>query len=203
MTKPTFRTSVISRAIPKFAALVCASTLSLAAMPAQGGSLSGTYILSPAQIATGFSVRVLGRGPVTGNFGKVSGKMILNQNQPHKSRVNVTVDLRTVSTNNDRVTGFLKSASMFDVKRFPLAEFQSTRVRITGETTAEVDGVLALRGKQKRTKLNVKLTDTKANGQVAFEVTGGFFRSFYGMDAGLPIYADKVNLTISGTGRRG
>lgn len=170
---------------------------------AGAGPISGTYTLTPANIDTGFSVRVLGGRPVTGAFKKVSGKMILDQNRPEKSRVNVTIDLSSVQTNNDKVTGFLKSSAMFNVAKYPVAKFQSTRIRITGQNSAEVEGVLSLRGKTKRTKLDVTITTNKSNGRVGFEVSGGFFRSFYGMEAGLPIYADKVNLKISGTGRRG
>ncbi|XHC12469.1 YceI family protein [Labrenzia sp. ac12] len=184
------------------ATFACLVALAAAPLPSFAGSLTGTYLLSPAQLATGFSVRVLGRGPVTGEFKTVSGKMTLDQNRPEKSQVVVKVDLRSVHTNNDKVTGFLKSSAMFDVANHPVATFQSTRVHITGQNTAEVEGVLNLRGKQKRTKLSVKITDSKANGQVGFEVSGGFFRSLYGMDAGLPIYADKVNLEIRGTGKR-
>jgi len=174
-----------------------------ASLPAAAGTLSGTYTLSPAHVDTGFSVKVLGGKPVTGAFKSVSGKMVLDQNRPEKSRVNVTVDLRSVVTANDKVTGFLKSQAMFDVANHPVATFQSTRVRMTGDRSADIEGVLTLRGQTKRTKLSVRLTDSKANGRVGFEVSGGFFRSFYGMNAGQPIYADKVNLKISGTGRRG
>jgi len=185
------------------AACAALLTASLVAQPAAAGPLTGTYILSPAQVDTGFSVKVLGGKPVTGAFKTVSGKMILNQNRPEKSRVTVQVDLRSVQTGNDKVTGFLKSSAMFDVAKHPLAVFKSTRVRITGDRTAEVEGNLTLRGKTMRTKLDVTLTGSKGNGRVGFEVSGGFFRSFYGMNAGQPIYADKVRLQIRGTGRRG
>ncbi|MEO9529276.1 YceI family protein [Roseibium sp.] len=185
-----------------FAALAGLLAVIAAPLPAAAGPLSGTYTLSPANIDADFSVKVLGRGPVTGEFKSVSGRLILNRKQPEKSRVSVKVDLSSVSTRNDTVTGFLKSSAMFDVANHPVATFQSTRVRITGDYTAEVDGVLSLRGQTKRTSLTVKITGAKAKGQVGFEVTGGFFRSFYGMAAGLPIYADKVNLVIRGTGRR-
>lgn len=184
------------------AGLACVATLAAAPVAANAGSLTGTYVLSPSQIDTGFSVRVLGRGPVTGKFTKVSGKMILNQNSPAKSRVNVIVDLSSVQTNSDRVTGFLKSSAMFNVAKYPTAVFQSTGVQITGKNTALVEGVLTMRGKRQRTKLTVTLLGTKSNGHVDFEVAGGFFRSLYGMDAGLPIYADRVDLKINGSGRR-
>lgn len=183
--------------------LACAAMLAAAPCAANADSLTGTYVLSPNQVDTGFSVRVLGRGPVTGKFTSVSGKMILDQTRPGKSRVTVTVDLASVTTDSDRVTGFLKSSAMFDVAKYPKAVFQSTGVQITGKNTALVEGFLTMRGKRQRTKLTVTLNGTRSNGQVAFEVAGGFYRSLYGMDAGLPIYADRVDLKISGSGRRG
>jgi len=203
MTLTQFRPTGSNRRF-KTAFVAFAGLLAVAAapLPAHAGPLSGTYTLSPAQLDTGFSVKVLGGRAVTGEFKTVSGKMILDQTRPERSRVNVKVDLTSVHTNNDKVTGFLKSAAMFDVANHPVATFQSTRVRMTGDYSADVEGVLTLRGQTKRTKLSVKLTSKKANGHVGFEVSGGFFRSFYGMKAGQPLYADKVNLKISGTGRR-
>jgi polyisoprenoid-binding protein YceI len=188
-----------SRLLPVWSILVA---FCIVPSPSLGETISGTYVLSPANIDTGFSVRVLGRGPVTGQFTRVTGKMILDQNRPDKSQVKVKVDLRTVQTDNAKVTGFLKSAAMFDVANHPVANFQSTRVRITGKNTAEIEGVLSLRGQQKRTKLRVRVIGNNAKGKVVFEVSGGFFRSLYGMDVGLPVYADKVNLKITGTGHR-
>lgn len=204
MLKSLFRFADFARrAMQSLSLLTCVGVLSLAGLPAEAGSLTGTYVLAPAQIDTGFSVKVLGRGPVTGQFKNVSGKMILDQNRPEKSRVIVDVDLRSVETGNDKITGFLKSSAMFDVEKHPIARFQSTSVRITGTNSAEVEGVLSMRGQKKRTRLSVTVNGNGSNSRVDFQVSGGFFRSLYGMEAGLPIYADKVNLKINGTGRRG
>ncbi|MDN3719730.1 hypothetical protein QW131_12515 [Roseibium salinum] len=59
-----------------------------------------------------------------------------------------------------------------------------------------------MRGQKKRTRLSVTVNGETSSSRVDFQVSGGFFRSLYGMEAGLPIYADKVNLKINGTGRR-
>ncbi|WP_395174098.1 MAG: YceI family protein [Labrenzia sp.] len=164
--------------------------------------LSGRYILPPQAVDTQFSVRVLGGQPVKGRFGTVKGEMVLNAQRPESSRVRVTVDLRSVETNNDRVTGFLKSSAMFNVSEFPTAEFESYSVRLIGETTAQVEGFLTMRGTRQRTSLEVELEPAGNRQTIAIEANGGFFRSLYGMDAGLPIYADKVRLQIKGTGKR-
>lgn len=91
---------------------------------------------------------------------------------------------------------------MFNVSEFPTAEFESYSVRLTGETTAKVEGFLTMRGTRQRTSLEVELQPAGKGQNIAIEANGGFFRSLYGMDAGLPIYADKVRLQIKGTGKR-
>lgn len=170
--------------------------------PSYGEAIFGTYVLKPGNIDTGFSVKVLGRGPVTGQFTRVSGKIVLDRQRPERSKVRVKVDLRTVRTANSKVTGFLKSPAMFDVSNHPVAHFSSTRVRITGKNSAEIEGVLSLRGRMQRTKLQVLISGGSKRGKVAFEVSGAFLRSLYGMNAGLPVYADRVSLRIRGTGQR-
>lgn len=170
---------------------------------ARADSLNGTYALKAANIQTKFSVRIIGSSPLTGTFKTVGGKMTLDAQRPQNSRVNVVVDLVSVETDNAKVTGFLKSSAMFDVANYPKATFQSTRVRLTGDRSAEVEGMLTLRGLKQRTNLTVSLIDGKRAGEVDFKVDGGFFRSLFGMELGQPIYGDLVRLVITGSARRG
>ncbi|QDG77002.1 YceI family protein [Labrenzia sp. PHM005] len=164
--------------------------------------LSGRYVLPAQALEALFSVGVLGGKQIKGRFEKVKGEMVLNAKKPEASRVNVTVDLRSVKTGNDRVTGFLKSAAMFNVSKYPTARFESYSVRLTGKKTAKVEGYLTMRGARQRTSLDVHLQNTGNTRNIAIQAEGGFFRSLYGMDAGLPLYADKVRLQINGTGKR-
>jgi polyisoprenoid-binding protein YceI len=183
-------------------ALVFTSSLLASSIGVMADGLSGRYVLPAHSVETLFTVRVLGGKQVKGRFGHVKGEMVLNAKFPEASRVNVTVDLRSVETGSERVTGFLKSAAMFNVSKYPTAKFESYSVRLTGNKTAKVDGYLTLRGARQRTSLDVHLQNTGNRRNIAIRAEGGFFRSLYGMQAGLPIYADKVRLQINGTGRR-
>lgn len=173
------------------------------AAPSLAADLSGSYVLAPAAVTARFSVPVMGQEPITGDFRTVKGKLVLDGNRPERSHVAVTVDLSSVETENDKVTDFLKSAAMFNIAQYPEAVFQSTDVRRTGARSAEVDGVLTMRGQRKQTRLTVTLSDGKRPGEVDFKVDGGFFRSLFGMEIGQPIYGDKVTLMISGHAKRG
>ncbi|MEJ8475502.1 YceI family protein [Roseibium algae] len=191
------RNKVISASLCSLAVLLpLASLTSATAAPI---TVKGKYTLSAKNLETRFSVKVIGGSKITGVFKSVHGQMSLNSLSPQKSSVKVTVDLDSVETENPLITNFLKGPSMFDVKNHPTADFISTRVSKVDEKTANVEGVLDMRGKRQRTSLTVSLTGKDPNGTIHFTVNGGFFRGLYGMNIGQPIYGDKVRLNISGT----
>lgn len=165
-------------------------------------ALTGSYNLLAQNLQTSFSVKVLGGSSIEGTFERVTGRVKLDGQHPERSKVEVSVDLTSVLTVNPRLTEFLKGQAMFNVAAHPKAQFESTRIKLIGGGAAEVEGVLRLRGREKRTKLKVTLTDASRRGHVTFEVQGAFFRSLYGMSIGQPIYGDNVSLRITGTGTR-
>lgn len=183
--------------------LICLATLAaIAPGTAKADVLSGRYILPPAGLNTEFSVRVLGTKPVKGRFASVRGEMVLDAKRPAASHVKVTVDMTSVETWSARVTDFLKSAAMFNVSQYPTALFESYSVRLVGKHSAQVEGYLTLRGARQRATMEVRLEDPGNGSSVAIEAEGYFFRSRHGMDAGLPIYGDKVRVKIEGTVNR-
>ncbi len=163
-------------------------------------TVKGKYALTAPNLKTSFSVNVIGGSQVTGVFKSVNGQMTLDSKHPEHSTVQVTVDLASVDTDNALITNFLKGPSMFDVENYKTAKFISTRVRKVDDRTAEVDGVLDMRGKRQRTTLIVELTGKDAKGKLNFTVTGGFYRGHFGMSIGEPVYSDRVSLNISGIG---
>ncbi|NVK35424.1 MAG: YceI family protein [Rhodobacteraceae bacterium] len=165
---------------------------------ASGIAINGAYALSKENVKTLFSVKVITGSKITGSFGSVSGRLILNSKRPEKSSIKVSVDLSTVTTDNPKVTDFLKSEGMFNVAQFPIAEFTSTAVTRLSETTAQVEGVLTMKGKKQRTSLMVQLKDQKPNGTFTFTADGFFSRALFDMSVGEPIYADRVVLEITG-----
>lgn len=166
------------------------------------GTLTGSYNLSAHNLQTSFSVKVLGGSSIEGAFERVTGRVKLDGQRPERSKVEVSVDLTSVTTVDSKLTEFLKGRAMFDVDAHPMARFESTRIKLIGGNAAEVEGILRLRGREKRTKLRVNLSDASGTGHVTFEAQGGFFRSLYGMTIGQPIYGDNVSLSIAGTGTR-
>jgi len=166
------------------------------------GALTGSYSLSTQNLQTSFSIKVLGGSPIEGTFERVTGRVKLDSQRPERSKVEVSVDLTSVTTVNPKLAEFLKGQAMFNVNAHPKAHFESTRIELISSNTADAEGVLRLRGCEKRTSLRVHLADTSQRDLVTFEAQGAFFRSLYGMSVGQPIFGDNVSLKITGTGTR-
>ena len=63
-----------------------------------------------------------------GSFGKFSGN-IDYLGQPEKSRVNITIDVASLTADDPKLTEHLKTADFFDVARYPEASFVSTQIK--------------------------------------------------------------------------
>jgi polyisoprenoid-binding protein YceI len=119
------------------------------ALGAQGAT-SATYAFSQ----DGSSVDFVG-AKVTrkhdGKFGTFKGTIQLVDDDATKSSVSAEIDTASLSADDPKLTGHLKSPDFFDVEKFPKARFTSTSVK-TGDkgTTHTVTGNLELHGVTKQ-----------------------------------------------------
>ncbi|MDG2285507.1 MAG: YceI family protein, partial [Alphaproteobacteria bacterium] len=77
---------------------------------------------------------------------------------PGRSTLKVTIDAASISTGFARLNTHLKSADFLEVETYPTITFNSTRVKKTGEDTADVEGDLTIHGVTKSVTLKTKLT---------------------------------------------
>lgn len=133
-----------------------------------GASVVATATQMPAGVVYSFSeagskVAFVGAkitGKHDGFFGKFRGKVTLVDGDIVKSSVQVEVDTDSLSTDQERLSGHLKSADFFDVARFPRARFQSTQIQAGGErgATHTVTGNLELHGVSKSIRFPATIT---------------------------------------------
>jgi len=108
------------------------------------------YVFSNADSSLEFvGAKVTGKHD--GSFEKFSGKIHLVDNDPLKSQVTVEVDTDSVKSDNEKLTGHLKSPDFFDTAKFPKATFASTSITAGGDkgATHTVTGNLDLHGVKK------------------------------------------------------
>ena len=67
-------------------------------------------------------------GKHEGGFNQFFGAVDLVDKKPAESSVHVDIDAASVFSDDEKLTGHLKSADFFDIEKFPKAAFTSTRI---------------------------------------------------------------------------
>lgn len=86
-------------------------------------------------------------GSHTGGFQQFSGEIDF-AGAVEQSRVNITIDTNSLTSDDPNLTKHLKTADFFDVEKFPQATFVSTEIKPGGERGAShtITGNLTLHG---------------------------------------------------------
>ncbi|WEX87302.1 YceI family protein [Sinorhizobium garamanticum] len=181
-------------------AFVFATPVANAQAPALADAAGSYRITSPSSIQ--FSVgQVGGGGGIAGNFAKFTGGFRIDGSDIARSSVEFTLYPESVRARERRIEEFLRSSAVFDAANFQTVTFRSTSVRQTGPDTATVEGALTARGKTRKERFAVTLTDWDRR-SISFTIRGSIRRAPYGMDVGTPIYSNVVQFDMKITGRR-
>jgi len=113
------------------------------AVPVQAGAAT----LTPQNTKIQFVCAHVGPrpDPRKGGFGKFSGKVQLDTSGKAIKAISVEIDTASLFTEIDMLTNHLKSPDFFEVRRFPTAKFESTKIE-PGAGAAQVTGKLTLHG---------------------------------------------------------
>jgi polyisoprenoid-binding protein YceI len=133
-----------------------------------------------------FAVKHMMISTVRGKFNTFSGTIDFNEQDPALSTVDVSVDLASVDTRDEKRDGHLKSPDFFDVGNHPTMSFKSTSVQKISDNQAKVTGDLTIRGVTKPLTLDITY-----NGQAkspwgmtsaGFSATGKLNRKAFGLE---------------------
>ncbi|PKI92308.1 polyisoprenoid-binding protein [Actinomycetales bacterium SN12] len=108
------------------------------------GYRPGTWVLDPSHSEVTFSVRHMMISKVRGSFGIKNATLVAPEN-PLETKVEATVDVASIDTNDEGRDTHLRSADFFDTENFPTMEFVSTGTRVE-DGDFFVDGDLTIRG---------------------------------------------------------
>jgi polyisoprenoid-binding protein YceI len=182
--------------------LIAITTLALA-VPAQAAP--ETFQLDPNHTFVLWHINHFGFSNPTGKW-LADGTLILDEQKPQDSKVNVNIKVATIDTGIPKLDEHLKSKAFFDVEQFPGATFVSDKVKLTGQDTAKVTGMLTVHGVTKPVTLDVKLnkiginpiTEKKAAG---FSAHTTINRADFNMDTLSPGLGDEVKIDIEAEGQ--
>lgn len=123
--------------------------------PALALGETAAWDLDPAHTHSGFTVRHLVINNVRGEFGKTTGKVVLDDKDVTKSSVEAVIDVTTVDTRVQARDDDLRSPNFFDAAKFPTITFKSTKVEKAGKGKLKVKGDLTIRDVTKPVVLEV------------------------------------------------
>ncbi|KFX70587.1 hypothetical protein TMS3_0101205 [Pseudomonas taeanensis MS-3] len=93
-----------------------------------------------------FKISHLGYSWLYGSFKDFDGSFSFDEKNPEASKVNVTLNTKSVDTNHAERDKHIRSGDFLNVDKHPTATFASTAVKSTGEGTADISGNLTLNG---------------------------------------------------------
>jgi polyisoprenoid-binding protein YceI len=138
-------------------------------------------------------------GKHEGGFKKLTGTAAVADGDLTKLKLEVEIDTDSIFSDDEKLTGHLKSPDFFDVKNNPKAKFKVTKVE-KGDKAYTVTGDLTMLGKTKE----VSFPATIAAKGDALEVSASFpiDRTKWEMNYGKGKIEDKVELMVKVTAKK-
>lgn len=175
------------------------AALALAASGAQ--AQTATYTIDPTHTTVIWEMLHFGTSTNRGTWTKESGTVTVDR-AGKSGKVELTLDMTSVSTNVPPFDKHLQSEDFFDAAKHPTATFVGDKFVFNGDKVAEVQGQLTLRGKTHPVTLKAARFNCFDHPMLKREVCGGDFeatikRSLWGVNWGLNMgVADDTKLTI-------
>jgi len=165
-----------------------------------------TWQLDPTHSSVEFAVKHLMIATVKGTFSGLDATLDIDESKGGAPALTVTVDVNTISTNNEQRDNHLRSADFFDVATHPSMTFAAKAVRgdVFGEF--ELVGDLTLHGVTKEVVLDVafegRAKDPWGNARLGYTAKGKLRRSDFGLnwnqalETGGVLVSDEVKISV-------
>ncbi len=146
---------------------------------------SSTWAIDTLHSDVLFKIKHLVISNVTGSFKKFEGNMVTKGNDFNNAKINFTIDVKSIDTNQEQRDGHLQTGDFFSADLYPKIIFESTSFVNVGGSDYKMIGNLTLKGVTKPIELNVEYGGAQDNGhgilKHGFEVTGIINRMEFGM----------------------
>jgi len=154
-----------------------------------------------------FKVKHLVISTVTGFFRKFSGAVETETDDFDGAKVNFSVDVNSIDTNEASRDGHLKSPDFFAAEQYPTIEFKNGVVKKKSGSDYTITGDLTIRDVTKKVELiadyNGIVSDPWGNTRAGFEISGKVNRKDFGLnwsaitEAGKIVVGDEVKLLFN------
>jgi polyisoprenoid-binding protein YceI len=162
---------------------------------------TATYSIDPTHTFVTFEANHFGTSTNRGRFDKKEGSIQFDR-AGRSGRVEITIDMGSISTGVGPMDTHLKSKDFFNAAEHPTARFVADKLSFQGDKVSAVAGTLTMLGKTLPVTLVASNFNCYLNPIFKREVCGGDFATTikrsqwgmtYGLDFGIP---DDVRLLI-------
>ena len=160
-----------------------------------------SYSIDPTHTFVSFEVAHFGTSFNRGRWDKKEGTIQFDR-AAKTGRVDITIDMSSISSGVAPFDGHLQSKDFFNVAEFPTARFVGEKFIFNGDKVSAVEGTLTMVGKTQPLTLKANQFNCYTNPIFKREVCGGDFeatvqRSQWGITYGMPMVApDNVRLVV-------
>lgn len=164
------------------------------------------WVIDSSHSEVEFTLKHLMVSTVKGRFQKVSGDADFDEADPSGAYVDVTIDVSSIDTHDEKRDGHLRSPDFFDAAQYPSITFKSTKVAHSGGNEYKVTGDLTMHGVTKPVTLDVEYSGQAKSpfGHTAagFSAKASLNRKDFGLnwnvalEAGGVMVSDKVNINL-------
>jgi polyisoprenoid-binding protein YceI len=168
-------------------------------------AMASNYSIDPAHSSVSFTIKHM-VSKVTGQFRDFGGNFSFDPKKPESSKVEVTIQSASITTQNEKRDTHLKSEDFFDVKKYPTIIFKSKSVKPNGEGKFKLVGDVTMHGVTHEETFDVEFGGTAkdpwGNTRAGFTATSRFKRKNYGivwnktLDNGGFMLGDDVDVTL-------
>lgn len=165
------------------------------------------WSIDKAHTKVQFSATHLIISEVTGEFKNFDGSIETSGDDFSNAKVNFTIDVNSISTDNEQRDNHLKSDDFFNAQKYPKMTFVGKSMQKVGDNKYKLVGDLTIRDITKQIALDVTyngtVKDPWGNTKAGFKITGELNRFDYNlkwnvlMEAGGAVVGKMIGITIN------
>lgn len=162
---------------------------------------SGHYALEKNHASITFKVLHMGYAYYTMRFNDFDANLDVDAKAPEKSKVDVTIQAKSLDANNPKLTEHVGTADFLDYAKYPTITFKSTGIEKTGDHTAKITGDMTIHGVTKPVVLDAtfnggSLHPMMKQYDLGFSATTTIKRSDFGVSGFIPLVGDDIQVAI-------
>jgi polyisoprenoid-binding protein YceI len=166
-----------------------------------------TWNIDPVHSVAEFKVKHMMISNVKGQFTRVKGVLSLDETDVTNSGVEASIEAASINTRDEQRDAHLKSADFFDVEKFPVLSFKSTRITRVADGELAVAGDLTIHGVTRNVVFNVEgptaaAKDPWGNIRRGLSATAKINRKDFGLtwnsalETGGLLVGDEITITL-------